>query len=167
MKNKITAVAILTLAPIGAAFAAGAPSPNNTGCGLGSMLFDGQGGLPPQVLAVTTNSSFGNQTFGISSGTLGCAQDGVVQTPVKVSMYLDNNLDKVAHDMAAGRGEALDALANLMGMDASHKATFFSMTKSNFDSIITSDSTHTKDVIAALNRLLAADRQLARYAHLV
>ena len=52
----------------------------NTGCGLGTMLFDGQQGIAPQVLAVTTNGTSGNQTFGITSGTLGCTQDGVVKS---------------------------------------------------------------------------------------
>ena len=37
---------------------------NNVGsCGLGSKVFEGQKGVAPQVLAVTTNGTFGNQTF--------------------------------------------------------------------------------------------------------
>ena len=42
---------------------------DSTGCGLGSMAWRGQSGTAPQILAVTTNGSFGTQTFGISSGT--------------------------------------------------------------------------------------------------
>ena len=38
---------------------------DSTGCGLGSMAWRGQKGIGPQVLAVTTNGSFSNQTFGI------------------------------------------------------------------------------------------------------
>jgi hypothetical protein len=45
---------------------------NSTGCGLGTIIFEGQKGIAPQVLAVTTNGTSGNQTFGITSGTLGC-----------------------------------------------------------------------------------------------
>ena len=34
---------------------------NNVGsCGLGSKVFEGQKGVAPQVLAVTTNGTFGN-----------------------------------------------------------------------------------------------------------
>lgn len=38
---------------------------DSTGCGLGSMAWRGQSGTAPQILAVTTNGSFGTQTFGI------------------------------------------------------------------------------------------------------
>ena len=38
----------------------------DVGCGLGSMLWAGQSGLVPKILAATTNGTFGNQTFGIT-----------------------------------------------------------------------------------------------------
>jgi hypothetical protein len=46
----------------------------NTGCGLGTIVFEGQNGLVSQTFAVTTNGTFGNQTFGITSGTSNCEQ---------------------------------------------------------------------------------------------
>ena len=61
---------------------------SSAGCGAGSILFEGQKGPVPQILAVTTNGSFGNQTFGITSGTLGCEKDGVVRSPTKVRMMV-------------------------------------------------------------------------------
>jgi len=163
MKKKLLITSVLVLSPLGAAMAA----PNNVGCGVGTIVFNGQAGVAPQVLAATTNGTLGNQTFGISSGTLGCAKDGVVQNPVAVSMYLDNNLDKVAHDMAAGRGESLDSLASLIGIDAEHKAAFFAVAKAHFGEIIPSAHAKTKDVMAALNRVMAQDADLKQYAHLV
>jgi hypothetical protein len=164
MKTKLIVTALLVLSPLGVAMA---DPPNNVGCGVGSIIFKGQSGVAPQVLAATTNGIFGNQTFGISSGTLGCAKDGLVSNPVQVSMFLDNNLDKVAHDMAAGRGEALDSLASLIGIDAAHKAAFFAVTKAHFAEIIPSDHAKTQDVVAALNRVLAQNADLAQYARLV
>ncbi len=163
MNKKLIVAALLTLSPIGVVMAA----PNNTGCGVGSIIFKGQSGVAPQVLAVTTNGTLGNQTFGISSGTLGCAQDGVVDTPVMVSMFINTNLDKLAHDMAAGNGETLDSLASLIGVNDADKAAFFATAKAHFAEIIPSDHTNTQDVIDALNHVLAANTQLARYAHLV
>src|SRR5512137_902647 len=41
------------------------------GCGLGSMAFNKQPGIF-QILAATTNSLTGTQTFGITSGTSNC-----------------------------------------------------------------------------------------------
>ena len=163
MKKKFIVSALLVLSPLGVAMAA----PNNVGCGVGTIVFNGQSGVAPQVLAATTNGILGNQTFGISSGTLGCAKDGVVQNPVMVSMFLDNNLDKVAHDMAVGRGEALESLASLIGVDADHKAAFFAATKAHFAEIIPSEHAKTQDVVAALNKVLKQDADLAQYARLV
>jgi hypothetical protein len=163
MKTKIVVAALLSMSSIGVATAA----PNNVGCGLGVLVFEGHSGLAPQVLAVTTNGTFGSQTFGITSGTSGCAEDGVVQEPVQVSMFLDNNLDKVAHDMAVGQGETLDSLASLIGLDASQKGSFFALVKNNFPEIISSEHATTKDVVEALNRVMAKDKELAKYAHLV
>src|SRR3569832_2439659 len=81
MKNKFIIASLLAVAPMGMAVAA----PNNVGCGVGTIIFEGQSGVAPQVLAVTTNGTLGNQTFFISSGTLGCANDWVVANPVNVS----------------------------------------------------------------------------------
>src|SRR3569623_1302328 len=162
MKNKLIIATLLTLT-LGLAMAA----PNNVGCGVGTIIFDGQSGVAPQVLAATTNGILGNQTFGITSGTLGCSKDGVVSNPVKVSMFLDNNLDKLAYDMAAGRGETLESLASLIGVDDAHKAAFFATTKAHFAAIIPSDRANTQDVIAGLNKVLAENADLAQYARLV
>lgn len=162
MKRNITLGVILALAPVGMALAAS----NNVGCGVGSIIFKGQSGVAPQILAVTTNGTLGNQTFGITSGTLGCATDGVVDTPAKVSMFIDTNMDKLAQDMSVGGGEALSSLADLIGIEDAAKARFFSMTKAHFGEIISSDRIAAQDVMAALNRLLAADQDLAVYARL-
>ena len=64
---KKTAIIFLALSFIltGSAFAGG--TADNCGCGLGTMIFDGNDGLISQIAAATTNGSFGNQTFGISS----------------------------------------------------------------------------------------------------
>jgi len=163
MKNKLVIAAVLIMAPVGIAMAA----PNNTGCGVGSIIFKGQSGVAPEVLAVTTNGTLGNQTFGISSGTLGCAKDGVVDTAVKVSMFIDTNLDKLAHDMAVGKGETLDSLASLIGVDSAHKDAFFAATKVHFSEIIPSENVNAQEVIDGLHHVLAANSELAQYAHLV
>lgn len=67
MKKFLAAAAFVAAFSASSAFAV-----DSTGCGLGSMIFRGQRGLVPQILAVTTNGSFGTQTFGISTGTSGC-----------------------------------------------------------------------------------------------
>ncbi len=137
---------------------------NVGGCGLGSKVFDGQKGIAPQVLAVTTNGTSGNQTFGISSGTLGCTQDGAVRSTWKTSMFIDGNIERLARDMSRGSGESLDSLAQLIGVKEEHKAHFFHVTKSNFERIYSADMISTKDIMAGLRATLAADQTLAAYS---
>lgn len=111
----------LTSLMLGAAMLISAPANavDSTGCGLGSMAWRGQRGIGPQVLAVTTNGLFFNQSFGITFGTSGCDPDGRVTggTQKMVLAFMENNMEQFAMDAAAGRGETLETLAGIMNMD--------------------------------------------------
>ncbi|HEV8645459.1 MAG TPA: DUF3015 domain-containing protein [Burkholderiales bacterium] len=133
-------------------------------CGWGAKLFDGQKGVAPQVLAVTTNGTFGNQTFGISSGTSGCTQDGMVTSTWKTSMFIDGNKERLARDMAIGGGETLDSLAYLMGIREEHRAQFNRAAQQNLTRIFPSENVATEQVVVALKDVLYSDRILAQYA---
>lgn len=137
---------------------------NVGGCGWGSKLFDGQKGVAPQVLAVTTNGTSGNQTFGISSGTSGCTQDGVVATKWKTAAYVGENMNKLASDMSRGEGESLRSLASLVGVTPQDNANFNSTLKGNFAQIFTGADVSSEQVLANLKAVLAADSTLARYS---
>lgn len=108
---------------------------NVGGCGWGSKLFDGQKGVLPQIFAVTTNGTSGNQTFGIWSGTSGCTQNGAVKTNWQTAAYIDSNMTRLALDISRGQGESLDSLAALTGISAADRDTFALALQSNFDSI--------------------------------
>lgn len=128
----------------------------NTGCGLGNQLFKeiGQDSILFQILAVTTNGILGNQTFGISSGTLGCKKPTKVVENEKVQKFVADNMDSLAQDMAVGRGETLDALAELMNVPAEKRAEFYASLQTNFTRIYASSDVQSADVIdniAALN----------------
>jgi hypothetical protein len=144
--------------------AAMAAGENNIGaCGWGSKLFEGQGGIAPQVLAVTTNGTSGNQTFGITSGTSGCTQDGAVSSNWRTALFIDGNKQKLARDMSVGGGEALDSLAHLIGLEAQDQAAFNRAAKDNLARIFPSEDVATQDVVVALREVMAADARLARY----
>ena len=104
---------------------------DSTGCGLGSMAWRGQSGTAPQILAVTTNGSFGTQTFGITFGTSGCDPDGRVTggTGKMVLAFMENNMEQFAMDAAAGRGETIETLAGIVNMDSEKLGE---LTKENF-----------------------------------
>jgi hypothetical protein len=157
MSKKLIAVAALALAPLSA------QADNDAGCGLGTQLMNGKSGLVFNVLAATTNSSFGNQTFGMTSGTLGCNGNSQVTVDAELREFASVNLDQLSVEMAAGDGEALTALASLYKIEAQDRAAFYTLTKSNYGSIISSDSVTAGDVLASLNTLMANDARLARY----
>ncbi|MDY6978314.1 MAG: DUF3015 domain-containing protein [Pseudomonadota bacterium] len=159
MKKLITA-SFLSVMAMSSANAA----PNNVGCGLGSMVFEGKSGIPEQVLAATTNGTFGNQTFGISSGTLGCAKDGVVQKYAAAEAFTGANMEKLARDMSVGQGEALETMAELMGIAEEHKASFFQASKDNFSTIFASENVTSEEVLTSLNKVMASDQVLSQYA---
>lgn len=107
---------------VGAAMLASAPAfaVDSTGCGLGSMAWRGQKGIGPQVLAATTNASFGSQTFGITFGTSGCDPNGRVTggTGRMMLAFLENNMEQFAIDVAAGYGETIDTVAGILNVDS-------------------------------------------------
>jgi hypothetical protein len=163
LNKKLMVIALLGMIPVGAMAAN-----NNIGsCGWGSKVMDGQSGIAPQVLGATTNGTSGNQTFGISSGTSGCTQDGVVNSNWKTAMFIDGNKSKLARDMSTGSGETLESLANLIGVQEQDKAAFFSTTKDNFALIFPSENPTTDQVVASLKQVLSTNEQLAQYAQAI
>jgi len=136
---------------------------NVGGCGWGSKLMAGNQGIAPQVLAITTNGT-GSQTFGITSGTSGCSQNGVVSSNWKTAMFIDSNMNKLARDMSVGQGEALDSLASLIGVSSSDKEVFSNTVKSNFGEIFSSSDITSEQVAANLKAVLASSNSLSSYA---
>ncbi|HYA20002.1 MAG TPA: DUF3015 domain-containing protein [Burkholderiales bacterium] len=138
---------------------------NNVGtCGWGSKVFSGETGIAPQVCAATTNGTFGNQTFGISSGTSGCTQDGAVTSTWKTAMFIDGNKERLARDMSIGNGETLDSLAHLIGVHDEDRAEFNRALQENFSRIFPSENVSTEQVVVALKDVLASNHDLAQYA---
>jgi len=159
MRKIVIAVALITLP----AFAFAEGGDNVGGCGWGSKLMEGQSGVFGQSLAVTTNSTFANQTFGITSGTSGCTQDGTVKSNWKTAMFIDGNRDRLARDMSVGSGETLDSLAHLMGVRDENREAFNHVVQANVSLIFPSGGT-TEQSVVALKAVLGSDGELAQYA---
>jgi hypothetical protein len=136
---------------------------DSTGCGLGTKLFEGKSGVVFQVMAVTTNGSLGNQTFGISSGTSGCDPEGTIVYSAAVQRFMGERIDYVASDMSQGGGENLDALAELIGVSDEDKAAFFELTKANFGRIFPTADTTAEEALVHLQELMAEDNRMVRY----
>ena len=132
------------------------------GCGWGAMAFEGKNGTASHVLAATTNGTFGNQTFGMTSGTAGCNTSQKI-TIAQLNQFLDSNLDKVAYDMSKGQGEALESLAVLIGIQAKDKTSFFNATKANFDRIFSASDVTRSQVVDSLVAVMREDENLVKY----
>ena len=162
MKLVLTTAVMIAVLPM-AAMAAGE---NNVGsCGLGPKLFAGQRGVVPQLGATFVNGSLSaHNTFGISSGTSGCTQDGLVSSNFKTAAYIDGNKSKLAQDMSKGSGESLESLAMLIGIKDSDKVAFYRATKDNFAKIFVGEQASAEQIALGLKQVLAANDALAQYS---
>jgi hypothetical protein len=156
------AIAVAAVLTAGTA-AAAQKDPNNVGCGLGTIAWEGQSGQGPQILAATTNGTFGTQTFGITSGTSGCARGGRVYRPDELAAFIGPNMDRFVQEMAAGRGETLASAADLIGIDDADRDAFYTAAQRNFGRIVPSETATAADVAVSLNAVMAEDPQLKRY----
>jgi hypothetical protein len=126
----------------------------NTGCGVGTMIMKGQEGLLFQVLAVTTNGILGNQTFGITTGTVDCKKATSFASNERLNIYVAENMDNLANDIAKGQGEYLNTLAVLMEVPETNRSVFYTKLQNNFGAIYTSSNVTSVDVLNNIETLM-------------
>lgn len=114
----------------------------NTGCGLGTILWENKADDSSlfQAFQATTNGTFGAQTFGITSGTLDCGQPVRFVHNEQLKEFVVANMDNLAKDIAVGKGESLDTLTELLQVPAARKSEFASALQSSFDKVFTHDT---------------------------
>jgi len=139
--KKLLVVALFALSSV--SYAAHGPA----GCGLGSVMFEGKDGLVFNVLAATFNGSSGSQTFGMSTGTLGC-EDAKTATVSAVS-FIEGNEVALSNDIARGNGETLNAYLAMVKMPNANTAKL----KKNYGKIFAKGNTPAQiheNIIASL-----------------
>lgn len=104
------------------------------GFGLGEMIFKGKEGLTYNVLAATFNGSSGNQTFAMSTGTLGCEKAKTAK--VAAVSFVENNLVALSNNISAGNGETLGAYLALINALEANRTKL----QQNFAQIFASNS---------------------------
>jgi hypothetical protein len=142
--KKFFAAAVLVVA----ATSAYAAPYGAAGCGLGSMIFEKDNTWWKQVLAATTNGTSGNQTFGISTGTLNCDSPAAGKT-AQVEAYIEANKLALANDIAKGNGETISGLSKVYG--CGDTAAFGMALKSNYRTIFPSANVATSAVATQIN----------------
>ena len=154
MKKAVVLVVLIAAMVFATTAMAATLNQKNTGCGLGSMLFAEQNGLASQTFAVTTNGTFGNGTFGITSGTSNCEKPAAFSSNQKLQEFVADNMDNLARDIARGNGEYLNTLAVLAGVPEGSRADFYGRLQDNFSNIYTSEKVTHVEVLRNIEPLV-------------
>jgi hypothetical protein len=157
MKRIITGLALLSASSVAMAGAAG----GDAGCGWGNALFKGQSGTATHVLAGTTNSLFGNNTFGMTTGTNGCSTSGTLG--YGGASAVSAIMNEFSEDVARGEGDALNTVAVLYGVDPADRDTFAKVMHENFSVIFPSEDVTANEMIASIEEVMKEDPTLAKY----
>ena len=155
MKKIITGLVLLS-----ASSTAMAVSPGGPGCGWGNMLLEGQSG-PMHFLATTTNGTSGNKTFGMTTGTNGCSIDGALSYGGK--SMISSIMGEFSEDVARGKGDALDTVAVIYGVEKQDRDTFAKVMHENFTAIFPSEDVTADQMMASIEAIMKADAKLAKY----
>ena len=121
------------------------------GCGAGATS-SGSSGLGIGQTSVATSNAYipGSQFWGIVSGTSNCdAGTDVSEYKQRKEKFVAVNYSVLQTEMAAGKGENLNALSQLMG--CSNSTIFGNMTKENYNYFFSDSKSSPKDFIKRLN----------------
>lgn len=153
------------LLPLSATAAWGAHPDTGPGCGLGKLAwsdYSRQRSIAPQVMMATTNGTFGSQTFGISSGTSGCTNDGTIMGEYKATVFAAANYESLSQEMARGGGEHLASLAELMGVPEESRPEFFALAQTQYAGLVASGDTTPAAMIQTLQTGMEAHPSLTK-----
>ena len=154
MKKTQTILVLAGLALAGTQLFAAGTVRENCGCGLGSMALGEETGMISHVVAATLNGISGNQTFGVSSGTLNCDQADGFASSKEVEIFVADNMDHIANEAAVGEGAYLSALADLLQVPEQNRGDFYASLQVNFDKIFTGADVHASEVTHSIVELI-------------
>jgi len=144
---------LLTIAIVGAfASAAMAAGYGAAGCGLGSLVFKKNDAT--QILASTTNGTFGSQTFGLTFGTSECNNEGLVKLTMARESFIEANYKDLSSDVAKGNGEYVTNLAKLYGYTPENTWQFTQLLQKNHTVIFAANDV--KTAVTTINSLVSS-----------
>lgn len=153
MKKMIVVFSVLVMMT-GAAYANTVSQ--DCGCGLGQEVIGDKEGIVWGVLGITLNHGLcSNQAFGITTGTLGCNNGGKIVMNEQIKIFVADNMDNLATDIAAGQGESLEALAEIAQVPVEKQPTVFAALQSNFDTIYPGANITESHVSMSISEIMA------------
>lgn len=107
---------------------------NMAGCGLGSMLIQDNSKWS-QVGASLLNGT-GYQSFGITTGTSNCTEDGVASAAREKDAFVEANIADIRRDLSVGSGDYLSSLASLYGCKGEQSVSFNRALRKHQDTLL-------------------------------
>ena len=159
MKKSFVGIILLSASSVAFAEAPGGPD-----CGWGNMLFDGTSGLGNHVFASTTNGTSGNATFGMTSGTNGCSANGTLTYGGGRIVNLSPIMDEFSEDVARGHGDAMNAVAVMIGVEPKDRDSFAQTMHENFTVIFPHEDVTADEALIAINTVMKNDERLVKYS---
>lgn len=159
MKKIIVSIAALATLTLVAPASISAGGYGAAGCGLGALAIGPKPGMM-QVLAATTNWTFGTQTFGITTGTSECGS-GAIKVQAEQKAYAYNNFGQLQKEIAQGRGERLQTLAFLMGCGAKSVDSFSAIAQKNYAQIFSEKTTDSDIMLDQIRAAAKSDAHLS------
>ena len=132
----------------------------DAGCGLGNMVFTDNAKLTQS--AVATTNQIGSQTLAITTGTCGCASQGLVMREKEIQYFAEANQQDLGREMAQGSGEKLEVLAQLHGCQGDATSQFARMTQQNLSHILPTADTSAVQMVQGLKQQLKQNPEVAR-----
>lgn len=124
------------------------------GCGLGAEAIGQKEGLVWNLLGTFLNGLCANQTFAMSTGTLQCGKPEKMVMLEKMNIYVADNMDSLAVDIAQGEGESLDALAEIAQVTPENRMNFNLALQDNFDYIYQDQNVQHGEVTSRITEIM-------------
>ena len=124
---------------------------DNVGPGLGRIALEGKSGKGWELLGTFLNGLCYNGTFAITFGTSGY-QDGARIGMADADLFIAENMDSLAKDIAIGEGEYLDTLTDILAVE--DKVAFKTTLHENFSNIYTSSKVSADEVSSRIQAYL-------------
>lgn len=119
----------------------------SSGCGMGWQVTRSMSTTASYTRALT-NATFSN-TFAMTSGTSGCAKHDLVMKEREKIFYVEANLIPLKREIALGRGERIEGLAQVWGCESGQ---FSQLLKQNYRQLF--KKSEPSDVVQQIDSLV-------------
>ncbi len=125
------------------------------GCGLGGYAIGDKEGFLWNMLGTFLNHGMcSNQTFAMSTGTSDCGMPEKLAILDQMNIFVADNMDALAVDIAQGNGDSLDALAEIARIPESTRPVFYSALQNNFSRIYPNANVTSDTVVAEISKIM-------------